>query len=119
MLSPLRSIRTFGLYLLPASLLTTAGALFVLLLYYPTPHHHFTPAAIVENDPHINPAEAILALWLVEILRQREAGRDLQTRTLTPRVETPGFAELSARLQPAPLLIAPGHYSRRPPPIRL
>ncbi len=117
--NPLRSIRTFGFYLLPASLLATAGALLIVLLYYPTPDRHRAPAAIVNSAPQTYPAEAMLALWLAEILRQREAERDPHTRTLTPGVEAPRFVEPSARLHPAPLLTVPGDDPRRPPLIRL
>ncbi len=118
--NPLRSIRTFGLYLLPASLLATAGALLIVLLYYPTPDRHPAPAAIVNSAPRTNLAEAMLALWLAEVVRQHEAEQQSQARILMHYSTEGGWpAGESARLYPSPRWMMPGNDSRRPPLIRL
>ena len=120
MFHPLRSIRTFGLYLVPASLLAMAGALLIALLYYPAPNHHRAPAAIVKDAPHINPVEAMMALWLAEVVRQHKAEQQSQARILMHYSTEGGWSTGEAvRLYLAPRWITPGDDSRRPPLIRL
>lgn len=105
--------RQFIIYLLPASLLTTAGLLLTALLYYPAPSTTPAPAAeihAVSVDPSRIDAEtdALLAAMLMEALSQLQPDADPQARTLMyHRFENgPTSVEKPVMLQPPrPLVI--------------
>lgn len=73
-----RSIRNLTIYLVPTSLLATAGALLLALLYYPVPTA--TPAVRSDNSAIMAEhqraqADAQLAILLLDALRQLEMER--------------------------------------------
>lgn len=99
----LRSIRTFGLYLLPAFLLATASALLVTLLYSPTR----VSVAVVDNHNRHALANARIAALLADAVRQFQAERESQAWILMHRYEQ-GATEHPGLFQTAPLLIQRG-----------
>ncbi|MFO1423889.1 MAG: hypothetical protein U1F70_09595 [Candidatus Competibacteraceae bacterium] len=88
-----RTIRHFGLYLLPPSLLVTAGALLMALLSYPTPsvapgNPSHLAAAVDRDEYWRSHAETLFAAMMAEALRQYRAEREAdQARTLEYRYE--------------------------------
>ncbi|MDG4551775.1 MAG: hypothetical protein P9F19_10280 [Candidatus Contendobacter sp.] len=119
----IRTFRNFGLYLLPAFLLASAGVLSMALLRQPTPST--APSAspmVVDHDAYWRShAETLFAAMLAEALRQhREEGLDGHARTLEYRYER--FLPLEE--QPAiPSAMPPsrpdGGVANRPPLIHL
>ena len=87
----IRTIRSLGIYLLPASSLAVAVALLLGLLYYPT------PIAFSNNPPQTVPtaeqpdwqahADALFAALLADALRQLQAEQENQARTLRYQYE--------------------------------
>ena len=101
----LRSIRTFGLYLLPAFLLATASALLVTLLYSPTR----VSVAVVDNHNGHALANARIAVLLADAVRQFQAERESRARILMHRYEQGVLStEQPGVFQTAPLLIERG-----------
>ena len=112
----LRSIRTFGLYLLPAFLLATASALLVTLLYSPAR----VSIAVVDNHNGHSPASARVAALLDNALRQFQAERESRAWILMHRYEQGVLStEQPGIFQTAPLLIERGDSPRQPVLIRL
>ena len=72
MSNALRRLRTFGLYLLPASLLATAGALLMGLLYYPAPSAADKPQLATVEDATFwrAHAEDMFVILLADAMRQ-------------------------------------------------
>ena len=80
-----RSIRSLNIYLVPASLLATAGILLLALLYYPT-------STVVSTVRPVSPAtaearwhaqtDAMFAAMLFDALRQSQIERQTQGQTL-------------------------------------
>jgi hypothetical protein len=113
------NLRNFGLYLLPASLLTLCGGLLTALLSEPvTPVRPMiaSPAPALANQEYWRAhAEEMFIMLLVDALRQGQAVRETQARTLRyrlPAEETP-----DALLPTTPLFIE--NNFRRPMLIRL
>ncbi len=89
--NPIRTIRNFGIYLLPASSLAVATALLLGLLYYPT------PATFSSTQPQTVPtveqpdwqarSDALFAALLADALRQLQAEQENQARTLRYQYE--------------------------------
>jgi hypothetical protein len=104
----IRGIRNFGIYLLPISLLATAGTLLMALLCYPAPS--VAPA----TQPHTAPvaetpygrthAEALFAAMVADALRQIQKERETQARILMyPYENDAPSAERPAMLWAPPL----------------
>ena len=124
MRNTIRIIRNFAVYLLPATLLATASALLVALLYYPAPSSALADesrnTAVVDDRYERTHAEALFATMLADALRQIQAERETQARTLIFRYDYAApSAERPARLGVAPPLIGNGGDSGRPILIRL
>ena len=96
----------FGLYLLPASLLTLCGALLTALLYSPVAPVQPTVAAsapvISDEEYWRTHAEEMFLLLLADALRHSQAMQETQARTLMYRLPS---GEKPDALQTAPLLI--------------
>lgn len=83
MRNTIRSLRNFGLYLLPASLLVLCGALVTALLSEPAPvTPPAQPVAIMNESDWQAHTEAMLMALLVDALRQSQEARETQARTL-------------------------------------
>jgi hypothetical protein len=99
-------LRNFGLYLLPALLLTLCGALLTALLYSPVTSVQPTvavSAAVISDEEYWRAhAEEMFLLLLVDALRQSQVLQETQARTLMYRL--PSGETLDA-LQTAPLFI--------------
>ena len=123
MRNTIRIIRNFAIYLLPATLLATASALLVALLYYPAPSalaDESRNTAVAEDRYEHARAETLFATMLADALRQIQAERETQARTLIYRYDYAApSAERPARLGVAPPLIGNGGDSGRPILIRL
>lgn len=108
MSNTLRSLRNFGIYLLPALLLVIAGVSFMALLFYPVQ----PSIAVVESqatsrvnqDNWQTHAEALFAALLADALRELQAEQETKVRTLMYRYES-GPSAVTER--PALLRIAP------------
>lgn len=89
--NPIRIIRSFGIYLLPASSLAVATVLLLGLLYYPTPVtvSSTQPQAIAttEHPDWRSHADALFAALLADALRQLQAEQETQVRTLRYQYE--------------------------------
>lgn len=88
----IRTLRNFGLYLLPASLLATAGVLLMALLRYPvpsaTPNSASHAAEVADHEYWRSHAETLFAAMVADALRQGwEERRDGHARTLEYRYE--------------------------------
>lgn len=124
MRNTIRIIRNFAIYLLPATLLATASALLVALLYYPAPSSALADesrnAAVADDRyDHVH-AETLFATMLADALRQIQAERETQARILIYRYDyAVPSAERPARLGVAPPSIRNGGDSGRPILIRL
>ncbi|MCP5127081.1 MAG: hypothetical protein H6973_15960 [Gammaproteobacteria bacterium] len=109
---------TFGLYLLPASLLTLCGALLTALLYLPVAPVRpviASPAPILAHEGYWRAhAEEMFLLLLADALRQSQAMQETQARTLMYRLPS---GEMPDALQTAPLFIE--NDASRPATIRL
>ena len=119
----IRGFRNFNIYLLPAFLLTTAGALLMGLLYYPAPATHAagepqTVAVADENYWRVH-AEDLFVVLLADALRQLQAERQTQARTLRYSHEHTLSGEQPATLRIAPPFIENGGAATRPVLIRL
>ena len=124
MRNTIRIFRNFAVYLLPATLLATASALLVALLYYPAPSSALADesrnAGIVADRYDRAHAETLFATMLADALRQIQAEREIQARTLIFRYDYAApSAERPARLGVAPPLSGNGGDSGRPILIRL
>lgn len=104
----IRGFRNFRIYLLPAFLLASAGALLVALLYYPTPTavtvaESQIAGEVAQSDGQTR-AETLLAAMLADALREIQSERETQARTLMMyRYEQNSFsAERPALLRIAP-----------------
>lgn len=112
------NLRNFGLYLLPASLLMLCGALLTALLHDPAPPIH--PMVASSAPAHASEeywrahAEEMFIMLLVDALRQSQAARETQARTLMYRLPS---GESPDALQTAPLFIE--NDSRHPILVRL
>lgn len=122
----IRGFRNFSIYLLPASLLATAGALLMGLLYYPAPAPATYAAgapqtvAVADENYWRTHAEDMFAILLADALRQLQEEQDGRARTLRFSYEH----ALPSGEQPAMLRIAPpcienGGAADRPALIRL
>lgn len=115
----IRTIRNFGIYLLPASLLAAAGVLLMALLYYPVPaaapSSASHAAAIVDHEYWRSHAEALFAAMVADALRQLQEEQEGQARTLQYRYERP----LPSGERPATPLGPNSGAADRPPLIRL
>ncbi len=101
-----RGIWSLNIYLVPASLLATAGALLLALLYYPT-------SPVVPTVQPDSPAaaearwrahsDAMFAAMLLDALRQIQTERQSQGQTLMYRFELDPFSREQpvTRLTPA------------------
>lgn len=107
MRNTIRTIRSLGIYLLPASSLAVAGALLLGLLYYPAPVSVATPqpqpAATVEPQDWQTRADGLFAALLADALRQLQAEQETRARTLRYQYED----GLSSGEAPVMLWIAP------------
>ena len=89
----IRTLRHYGLYLLPASLLVTAGALLAALLCYPipsvAPSGAFHPTVVMGHDEYWRShAESLFAAMMADSLRRKgEERRDGLARTPEYRYE--------------------------------
>ena len=87
----IRTIHHFSLYLLPASLLATAGILLAALLYYPVsstaPSSTSRAAVVADHEYWRSHAEALFAAMAAEALRQLQEEQSRQVRTLQYRYE--------------------------------
>lgn len=123
MRNTIRIFRNFAVYLLPATLLATASALLVALLYYPAPSSALADEsrnAGIVADRYEHAPETLFATMLADALRQIQAERETQARTLIFRYDYAApSAERPARLGMAPPLIGNGGDSGRPILIRL
>ncbi|MDS4070276.1 MAG: hypothetical protein RKO24_11720 [Candidatus Competibacter sp.] len=125
MRNTIRIIRNFAIYLLPATLLATASALLVALLYYPAPSSGLADesrnTAVVDDRYERAHAETLFATMLADALRQIQAERETQARTLIYRYDDYAVpsAERPARLGVAPPSIGNGGDSGRPTLTRL
>lgn len=119
----IRGIRNFGIFLLPVSLLATAGALLVALLYYPTPST--APAAqlqfsAVADGPYRRAhTEALFAAMVADALRQVQKKRETQARILMYRYENDAPSAERPALLWAPPPFCNSDDSARPVLIRL
>ena len=114
------SIRTFGFYLLPAALLTTASALLMALLHHSGTDCRVAPAVVVADHAKVDHADAMMAIALAEALRQLQVERGTSSLTLMRRDQGGGWsAEQPALFQSAPLRVEPGNPPQRPVLIRL
>lgn len=108
MSNTLRSLRNFGIYLLPALLLVIAGVSFMALLFYPVQ----PSIAVIESqatsrmnqDDWQTHAEALFAALLADALRELQAEQETKVRTLMYRYES---GPAAAAERPALLRIAP------------
>ena len=90
-----RNIRSLNIYLVPTSLLATAGILLLALLYYPAPAG--VPAVQPDNPATAEArwrahADAMLAAMLLDALRQIQTERQTQGQTLMYRFELDPFS---------------------------
>ncbi len=87
----IRAIHHFSLYLLPASLLATAGILLAALLYYPVsstaPSSTSRAAVVADHEYWRSHAEALFAAMAAEALRQLQEEQSRQVRTLQYQYE--------------------------------
>ena len=104
----IRGFRNFRIYLLPAFLLASAGALLVALLYYPTPtavtvaKSQSAGEVVAQSDWQAH-AETQFAAMLVDALRELRSEQETQARTLMYRhQQNPFSAEQPAMLQIVP-----------------
>jgi hypothetical protein len=108
----------FGLYLLPASLLTLCGVLLTALIYFPIAPVQSTAAvsvSVISDEEYWRAhAEEMFLLLLADALRQSQAMRETQARTLMYRLPS---GEKPDALQTAPLFIE--NAASRPAVIRL
>jgi hypothetical protein len=99
----------FGLYLLPASLLTLCGALLTALLYSPVAPVQPMAAAsapVISNEEYWRAhTEEMFLLLLADALRQSQTMQETQARTLMYRLPS---GEMPDALQTAPLVIENG-----------
>lgn len=117
-------IRNLGLYLLPVSLLATAGVLLTALLYYPgpatIPDAEPRVAAVVDEEYWRAHAESLFAALLADALSQIQAERETRARTLIYHYERDASsAESPAMLRLAPPSIKNGGGSNHAVLIRL
>lgn len=91
MRNTIRTIRSLGIYLLPASSLAVAGALLLGLLYYPTPitlsSTSSQPVATTEQPDRQARADALFAALLADALRQIQDEQETRARTLRYQYE--------------------------------
>lgn len=85
----IRGFRNFGIYLLPACLIATAGVLLMGLLYYPMPSTRATveSQALADTDDWRKHAEDMLAILLADALRQIQEEEEGHARTLRYQYE--------------------------------
>jgi hypothetical protein len=91
MRNTIRTIRSLGIYLLPASSLAVAGALLLGLLYYPAPASVAAtqpqPTAPMEPRGWQNQTDDLFAALLADALRQLQAEQETRARTLRYQYE--------------------------------
>ncbi|MFZ1641906.1 MAG: hypothetical protein WAV07_10865 [Candidatus Contendobacter sp.] len=120
----IRGFRNFNIYLLPTFLLAAAGALLMGLLYYPALSTHAAGehqiiAGAAANDWQTH-ADDLFVVMLADALRQIQAERENQARTLIYRYENDArSAEKPAMLPMAPPSIENGCVVDRPVLIHL
>lgn len=120
MSSTLRRLRTFGLYLLPASLLATTGALLMGLLYYPTPSTADKPQLATVEDATFWRAHAddMLVILLADAMRQLREEQDGHGQMQMHQYDAPSTDQrLFSRV--IPMRIENGIPAKRPVLIRL
>lgn len=120
----IHTLRNFAIYLLPASLLATAGALLITLLYYPLSHDApMAKSRIIAgmDDPHGQAdAATLFSAMLADALRQIQVEPEAQARTLMYRYENGvPMEERPVMLRSTPPMIRHGDGSDHPVLIRL
>ncbi len=103
MRSTTRSLRHFGLYLLPAGLLTLASSLLIALLYYPAPGTETARPTAAHSAQAQTYTDAMLAALLADAVRQLQTERQNSAQTLMYRYQAtpqPGMPEFQIRTAP-------------------
>lgn len=112
----IRTIHHFSLYLLPASLLATAGILLAALLYYPVPStapsSQSRAAMVADHEYWRSHAETLFAAMATDALRQLQEEQSGPVRTLQywyefalPSVERPILPRHSNGITAHPVLV--------------
>ncbi len=98
------SIRNLNVYLMPVSLLATAGTLLLALLYYPpTPTPTFRPDSPAAEERWRAHADTLFAAMLLDALRQLQAERQPQGQNLMYRFELDSFSHEQPVTRRAPV----------------